>query len=105
MPRRWLQRLARPGTGPGEALRRRGRYTAETYTTTTTSGAPGDLLPAAGRLQWHRRSARPVRPWRWPSIAAAWPTCGVLTPAAAMGEALLSRLPSGVTMNTVRLSR
>lgn len=106
LPRRWLQRLTKPGTGPGESLRQRGHYTAQTYTT-TTSGArylatvgqqldaysgTGVLLAECGlALAFDRDRLADVR--------------GVLTPAAAMGEALLARLPAaGVAMNTVRLN-
>jgi short subunit dehydrogenase-like uncharacterized protein len=40
LPRRLVERaLPKPGTGPSEAARERGYYKAETYTTTTTSGA------------------------------------------------------------------
>ncbi|GBG36396.1 saccharopine dehydrogenase family protein [Mycobacterium montefiorense] len=106
VPQRWLAPLARPGTGPGEKMRERGHYTAQTYTT-TTSGArylgtfaqqldaysgTGVLLAECGlALAFDRGRLSDLR--------------GVLTPAAAMGDALLTRLPAaGVSMNTVRLS-
>jgi trans enoyl reductase len=106
LPRRWLEPLARPGTGPGEKMRDRGHYRVETYTT-TTSGAryvatfaqqldaysgTGVLLAECGlALAFDRDRLSDSR--------------GVLTPAAAMGDALLTRLPAaGVSMNTVRLS-
>lgn len=106
LPQRWLRPLAKPGTGPGEAMRERGHYTVQTYTT-TTSGArylgtfaqqadaysgTGVLLAECGlALAFDRDRLSDVR--------------GVLTPAAAMGDALLARLPAaGVSMNTIRLS-
>ncbi|OBA59301.1 enoyl-ACP reductase [Mycobacterium sp. 1100029.7] len=106
VPQRWVRPLARPGSGPGEAMRERGHYTVETYTT-TTSGArylgtfaqqldaysgTGVLLAECGlALAFDRDRLSDAR--------------GVLTPAAAMGDALLSRLPgAGVSLHTVRLS-
>lgn len=106
LPQRWLQKVAKPGTGPGESMRERGHYTAETYTT-TMSGArylgtfaqqldaysgTGVLLAECGlALAFDRDRLSDVR--------------GVLTPAAAMGDALLARLPAaGVSLNTVRLN-
>jgi trans-enoyl reductase len=106
LPQRWLQPLAKPGTGPGEAMRERGHYTVQTYTTTTSgarylgtfaqqadaySGTGVLLAECALALAFDRDRLSEAR--------------GVLTPAAAMGGALLTRLPAaGVSMNTVRLS-
>lgn len=95
-----------PGTGPIETTRRTGHYRVETYTTTTDGaryravmaqrGDPGYqatsvLLGECGlSLVWDRE-ALPDR-------------CGVLTPAAALGDALLTRLPgAGVTLEVERL--
>jgi short subunit dehydrogenase-like uncharacterized protein len=108
LPRRLVERIApAPGTGPSDSLRERGRYTIETYTTTTggarykaTIGQRGDpgykatsvLLGESGlALALDRDKLSDLR--------------GVLTPAAAMGDALLRRLPAaGVMLDTVRLS-
>jgi short subunit dehydrogenase-like uncharacterized protein len=108
LPRRLVERLApAPGTGPSESFRERGHYTVETYTTTTTGaryrttiaqqGDPGYkatavLLGESGlALALDRGKLSDLR--------------GVITPAAAMGDVLLERLPAaGVTLNTVRLS-
>ncbi|MDD4866338.1 MAG: trans-acting enoyl reductase family protein [Mycobacterium sp.] len=108
LPRRLLERIVpRPGTGPGEAARERGYYRIETYTTTTTGaryvarmeqqGDPGYqatsvLLGECGlALATDRDKLSPLR--------------GVLTPAAAMGDALLDRLPrAGVSLQVARLS-
>lgn len=97
-----------PGTGPSESVRERGHYTVETYTTTTTGaryrttmsqlGDPGYkatavLLGECGlALALHRDTLSELR--------------GVLTPAAAMGDALLDLLPAaeGVTLETTRLN-
>jgi trans-enoyl reductase len=106
IPQRWLHTVAKPGTGPREKMRERGHYTAQTYTTTTSgarylgtfaqqldaySGTGVLLAECALALAFDRDRLSDLR--------------GVLTPAAAMGEALLTRLPAaGVSMNTVRLS-
>jgi len=108
LPRRLLERIApKPGTGPGPAARQRGYYRIETYTTTTTGaryvarmGQQGDpgyqatsvLLGECGlALALDRDKLSDLR--------------GVLTPAAAMGDALLARFPAaGVSLRTERLS-
>ncbi|GAA1658556.1 enoyl reductase [Mycolicibacterium murale] len=109
LPDRLVQRIVpKPGTGPSEATRERGHYTVETYTTTTTGaryrttmaqvGDPGYkstavLLGECGlALALHRDTLSDLR--------------GVLTPAAAMGDALLDLLPAadGVTLETTRLN-
>jgi trans-enoyl reductase len=106
LPQRWLQPLAKPRTGPGEAMRERGHYTVQTYTT-TTSGArylgtfaqPADAYSGTGVLLAECALALAFDRDRLSDVR------GVLTPAAAMGDALLTRLPAaGVSMNTVRLS-
>ncbi|HME50106.1 saccharopine dehydrogenase family protein [Mycobacterium sp.] len=107
LPRRLVERmLPKPGTGPGEAARERGYYEVRTYTTTTTGaryvatmaqrGDPGYtatavLLGESGlALASDRDRLSDLR--------------GVLTPAAAMGDALLARLPAaGVLLRTDRL--
>jgi short subunit dehydrogenase-like uncharacterized protein len=108
LPPRLVERvLPEPGTGPSEAARERGYYRIETYTTTTTGaryvarmeqrGDPGYkatsvLLGESGlALALDRDKLTDLR--------------GVLTPAAAMGDALLTRLPAaGVSLRTERLS-
>jgi short subunit dehydrogenase-like uncharacterized protein len=107
LPRRLVERIVpKPGTGPSAAARERGYYKVETYTTTTTGaryvarmeqrGDPGYkatsvlLGESALALAFDRDALSDLR--------------GVLTPAAAMGEALLARLPgAGVSMQTERL--
>jgi short subunit dehydrogenase-like uncharacterized protein len=108
LPRQLIERvLPKPGTGPSEKARERGYYKAETYSTTSTGaryvariaqqGDPGYkatsvLLGESGlALALDRDRLSDLR--------------GVLTPAAAMGDALLARLPSaGVTLDVARLS-
>ncbi len=108
LPRGLVERvLPKPGTGPSEAVRERGFYKAETYTTTTsgaryvaTIGQRGDpgykatavLLGESGlTLATDRDELSELR--------------GVLTPAAAMGDALLARLPgAGVSLDTAKLA-
>jgi short subunit dehydrogenase-like uncharacterized protein len=107
LPRRLVERvLPKPGTGPNEAVRERGYYKVETYTTTTSGaryvatiaqrGDPGYkatavLLGESGlALATDRDELSELR--------------GVLTPAAAMGHALLTRLPvAGVSLETAKL--
>jgi short subunit dehydrogenase-like uncharacterized protein len=98
--------LPKQGTGPSEKVRERGHYTVETYTATTTGaryratmsqqGDPGYkatsvLLGECGlALAQDRDKLSDLR--------------GVLTPAAAMGDALLARFPAaGVVLETTRL--
>ena len=98
--------LPKPGTGPSERVRERGHYTVETYATTTTGaryratmsqqGDPGYkatavLLGESGlALALDRDRLSDLR--------------GVLTPAAAMGDALMARFPgAGVVLDTMRL--
>ncbi|TFV59623.1 enoyl-ACP reductase [Mycobacterium sp. PS03-16] len=108
LPRTVVDRLLpAPGTGPSERVREQGHYTVETYTTTTTGarylarmsqrGDPGYkatsvLLGECGlALALDRDALSELR--------------GVLTPAAAMGDALLARFPgAGVSLETSRLS-
>ena len=108
LPRRLLDRLVpKPGTGPSATARERGYYRIETYTTTTTGaryvarmeqrGDPGYkatsvLLGECGlALALDRDKLSDLR--------------GVLTPAAAMGDALLARFPAaGVSLQVDRLA-
>ena len=108
LPRRLVERvLPKSGTGPSETVRERGHYKVETYTTTTTGaryvatiaqrGDPGYkatsvLLGESGLALAADRDELSERR-------------GVLTPAAAMGDALLARLPvAGVSMETAKLA-
>jgi short subunit dehydrogenase-like uncharacterized protein len=107
LPRKLVERIVpKPGTGPSERARDQGHYTVETYTTTTTGaryratmsqkGDPGYkatsvLLGESGlALALDRDQLSDLR--------------GVLTPAAAMGDALITRFPAaGVSLETTRL--
>ncbi|WP_292989917.1 trans-acting enoyl reductase family protein [Mycobacterium sp.] len=107
LPRTLVDRaMPKPGTGPSEAVRERGHYKVETYTKTTSgaryvatmaqSGDPGYkatavLLGESGlALALDREALSDLR--------------GVLTPAAAMGDALLGRFPDAeVALETARL--
>ena len=108
LPQGLVERIApKPGTGPSEQVSERGFYKIETYTTTTTGaryvatisqkGDPGYkatsvLLGESGlALALDRDRLSDLR--------------GVLTPAAAMGDALLARFPAaGVSLETSRLN-
>jgi short subunit dehydrogenase-like uncharacterized protein len=108
LPNKLVERLApKPGTGPSERAREQGHYTVETYTTTTTGtryratmsqkGDPGYkatsvLLGESGlALALDRDKLSDLR--------------GVLTPAAAMGDALMARFAAaGVSLETTRLN-
>ena len=107
LPRRWLERfMPKTGTGPSPRMRRRGHYSVETYTTTTTGARymatfaqQGDAY--AGTAVLFAESCLALALDR----ARLSPLQGVLTPAAAIGDALLTRLPAaGVSMATTRLS-
>ncbi len=107
LPRRLVERvLPKPGTGPSASTRERGYYRIETFTTTTNGaryvarmeqkGDPGYkatsvlLGESALALAFDRDQLSDLH--------------GVLTPAAAMGDALLARFPgAGVSFETERL--
>lgn len=107
LPRKLVDRaLPKPGTGPSEAVRERGFYRVETYTATTSGaryvatmaqqGDPGYkatavLLGESGlALATDRDALSDLH--------------GVLTPAAAMGDALMARFPAAdVSLETARL--
>ncbi|OBG21905.1 trans-acting enoyl reductase family protein [Mycobacterium sp. 852002-51057_SCH5723018] len=109
LPRRLVERVVpKPGTGPSPATRERGYYRTETYTATTSGaryvarmeqrGDPGYkatsvLLGECGlALALDRDKLSELR--------------GVLTPATAMGDALLERFPgAGVSLRVDRLAR
>lgn len=108
LPNKLVERIApAPGSGPSERAREQGHYTVETYTTTTTGaryratmsqkGDPGYkatsvLLGESGlTLALDRDRLSDLR--------------GVLTPATAMGDALMARFPgAGVLLETARLN-
>lgn len=98
--------LPKSGTGPSSRVRERGYYRLETYTTTTTGaryvarmeqrGDPG--YQATSVLLGECGLALALDRDKLPDLH------GVLTPAAAMGEVLLTRLPAaGVSLRTERL--
>jgi short subunit dehydrogenase-like uncharacterized protein len=107
LPRGLLDRIVpKSGTGPSERAREKGHYRVETYTTTSSGaryratmaqrGDPGYkatsvlLGECALALAFDRDALSDLR--------------GVLTPAASLGDALLTRLPgAGVTLETQRL--
>lgn len=108
VPRGLLERvLPKPGTGPDERTRERGHYTVETYTTTSggaryratmsQQGDPG--YKATSVLLAESGLALALDRDQLPDLR------GVLTPAAAMGDALLARFPgAGVRLDVSRLN-
>jgi len=107
LPRGLVERIApKPGTGPSRKTRERGHYSFETYTTTTTGArymatfahnidaysSTAVMLGESGlALALDRDRLSELR--------------GVLTPAAAMGDALLARLPAaGLSLGSTRLN-
>jgi short subunit dehydrogenase-like uncharacterized protein len=108
LPRRLVERIVpKPGTGPSAAARERGYYKIETYATTTTGaryvarmeqrGDPG--YKATSVLLGECGLALALDRDKLPNLH------GVLTPAAAMGDALLARFPAaGVMLQVDRLS-
>jgi short subunit dehydrogenase-like uncharacterized protein len=108
LPSKLVERIApKPGTGPSEQAREQGHYTVETYTTTTSGarykatmsqkGDPG--YKATSVLLGESGLALALDRDRLSDLH------GVLTPAAAMGDALLARFPAaGVKLATCRLN-
>lgn len=108
LPARLVERITpAPGTGPSEAVRRNGYYRVETYTTTT-----GGARYRATMAQWGDPGYQATSVLLGQSALALAldrdnlsELTGVLTPAAAMGDALLARLPAaGVTVEVSRLN-
>ena len=108
LPRRLVERLApKPGTGPSEQVREQGWYRVETYTTTSSgaryvatmsqSGDPG--YKATSVMLGECGLALALDRDKLPDLH------GVLTPAAAMGHALLARFPgAGISLKSARLT-
>jgi len=107
LPRRLVERIApKPGTGPSDEVRERGYYRVETYTTTSTgaryvatmsqSGDPG--YKATSVMLGECGLALALDRDKLPALH------GVLTPAAAMGDALLARFPAaGISLESAKL--
>lgn len=108
LPRRLVERvLPKPGTGPSEEARERGYYRAETYTTTTEGARYVATISQQGDPGYKATSVMLGES----GLALALDRDklsdlhGVLTPAAAMGDALLARFPAaGISLETVRLN-
>jgi short subunit dehydrogenase-like uncharacterized protein len=108
LPRSVLERIApKPGTGPSERARENGHYRVETYTTTTSGARYRAMMAQRGDPCYKATSVLlgecgltlAVDRDRLSDLR------GVLTPAVAMGDVLLARLPAaGATLNTVRLN-
>ncbi|KKF01004.1 enoyl-ACP reductase [Mycolicibacterium obuense] len=108
VPRSALERiLPKPGTGPSEQTRESGHYTVETYTTTSSGaryvarmsqqGDPG--YKATSVLLGESALALALDRDKLSDLL------GVLTPASAMGDALLARFPAaGVSLDVTTLA-
>ena len=108
VPRGALERiLPKPGTGPSEQTRESGHYTVETYTTTSSGaryvarmsqqGDPG--YKATSVLLGESALALALDRDKLSDLL------GVLTPASAMGDALLARFPAaGVSLDVTTLA-
>ena len=108
LPKRLVERIApKPGTGPSRQVRDNGWYRVETYTTTSSgaryvatmsqSGDPG--YKATAVMLGECGLALALDRDKLPEIY------GVLTPAAAMGDALLARFPAaGISLQSTRLN-
>jgi len=107
LPRGLIDRVApKPGTGPSEQARNNGHYRVETYTRTST-GARYRAVMAQQSDPGYKATALMLGEC---ALALAFDRDrlselrGVLTPAAAMGEVLLTRFPAaGVTLHTEAL--
>ncbi len=108
LPEKLIERIApKPGSGPSEHTRERGHYTIETYTTTTTGARYRATMSQKGDPGYKATSVL----FGESALALALDRSklsdlrGVLTPAAAMGDALLARFPAaGVSLETTRLN-
>ena len=100
--------LPKPGTGPSERTpRARPLHGRDVHHDDDRRALSGHHVPAGRpRLQGHGGVAGRERRWRWHWTATGSPDLrGVLTPAAAMGDALLARFPAaGVSLETTRLA-
>ncbi|MEI6253175.1 MAG: trans-acting enoyl reductase family protein [Mycobacteriaceae bacterium] len=108
LPRQLVARLVpKPGTGPSEEVRETGYYRVETYTTTTTGARYVATMSQSGDPGYKATSVMLGEC----ALALALDRdklselCGVLTPAAAMGDALLARFPAaGIALDSARLN-
>ena len=108
LPNALVERIMpKPGTGPSESAREKGHYTVETYTTTTSGARYRTLMAQRGDPGYKATSvllgesglALALDRDRLSDLR------GVLTPAAAMGDALIARFPAaGVSLETSRLN-
>jgi short subunit dehydrogenase-like uncharacterized protein len=108
VPERLVDRIVpKAGTGPSERTRERGHYTIETYTTTTNGTRYRATMSQQGDPGYKATSVLLGES----GLALALDRdqlsdlLGVLTPAAAMGDALLARFPAaGVSLGIDRLN-
>jgi short subunit dehydrogenase-like uncharacterized protein len=108
LPQQLIERIApKPGTGPSEKTRERGHYTTETYTTTSTG--PRYVATMSQRGDFGYKATSVLLGESGLALALDRDRLsdlrGVLTPAAAMGDALLARFPgANVALEVSRLN-
>jgi short subunit dehydrogenase-like uncharacterized protein len=98
--------LPKPGTGPSDRTQESGYYRIETYTTTETGARYRATIAQQGDPSYKATAVLLGESGLALALdrAVLSPLCGVLTPAASVGDALLTRLPAaGVTLETDRL--
>lgn len=107
LPKGLVERVVpKPGTGPSEDTREKGYYRIETYTTTTSGARYVAAMSQQGDPGYKATSVMLGEC----GLALALDRdklsdlLGVLTPAAAMGDALLARFPAaGISLDSARL--
>ncbi len=108
LPRRLVERVVpKPGTGPSAEARERGYYRTETYTTTTTGARYVARMEQRGDPGYKATSVLLGESGLTLALdrGKLSDLLGVLTPATAMGDALLARFPAaGVSFGVDRLA-
>jgi len=108
LPPRLVERIMpKPGTGPSAAAPERGYYKVETYTTTTTGARYRATMAQRGDFGYKATSVMLGESGLGLALDRDRLSGlrGVLTPAAAMGDVLLTRLPSaGAELSTTGLN-
>ena len=109
LPRGLVDRVVpKPGTGPSEQARDKGHYRVETYTRTTSGARYRSVMAQQGDPGYKATAVLLGESGLGLALDRdrLSDLTGVLTPAAAMGDVLMTRLPAaGVTFETEALGR